>query len=171
LHGLEHVVRAAHLIEAEHDDIRIEIVGAGDTESAVRRLASDLDVRSVQFSGRRPYAELPALMAASHVCLGIFGTSGKAQRVIPNKVFDALAAERAVITADTPAAREALTHSVTAWLCPPGDPQALADSILALRSSPSTRTEIARRGHELFEREFCIDAIAADLTSVVLDVL
>ncbi len=70
-----------------------------------------------------PTKSSPALMAASHACLGIFGTSGKAQRVIPNKVFDALAAARAVITGDTPAAREVLTHADTAWLCPPGDPR------------------------------------------------
>ena len=110
-------------------------------------------------------------MAASHACLGIFGTSGKAQRVIPNKVFDALAAARAVITGDTPAAREVLTHEDTAWLCAPGDPRALADSILALRAAPEARAQIARRGHELFQQKFCIDAIAADLAPIVLEVL
>ena len=171
LHGLEHVVRAAHLLEQHDDGIRIEIVGAGDTEARIRQLASELDVRSVQFLGRRPYEELPTLMAASHACLGIFGTSGKAQRVIPNKVFDALAAARAVITGDTPAAREVLTHADTAWLCPPGDPRALADSILALRAAPDARARIARRGHELFQQKFCIDAIAADLAPIVLEVL
>ena len=42
LHGLEHVVRAAHLLEQHDDGIRIEIVGAGDTEAtdpAARRRA------------------------------------------------------------------------------------------------------------------------------------
>ena len=61
LHGLEHVVRAAHLLEQHDDGIRIEIVGAGDTEARIRRLASELDVQSVQFLGRRPYEELPSL--------------------------------------------------------------------------------------------------------------
>jgi glycosyltransferase involved in cell wall biosynthesis len=171
LHGLQHVVRAAHLIEQEHDDIRVEIVGGGDTEADIRRLASELDVGNVRFLGRRPYEELADMMAASHVCLGIFGTSGKAQRVIPNKVFDALAAARAVITADTPAAREALIHADTAWLCPAGDPRALADSILALRSSEETRARIARSGHALFEQKFCLDAISADVGPIVLEVL
>ena len=171
LHGLQHVVRAAHLIERDHDDIRIDIVGGGDTEADVRRLATDLDVGNLHFLGRRPYEELAALMAASHVCLGIFGTSGKAQRVIPNKVFDALAAARAVITADTPAAREALTHADTAWLCSPGDPRALADSILALRSSEQTRALIAHNGYELFRQKFCLDAISADVGPIVREVL
>jgi glycosyltransferase involved in cell wall biosynthesis len=110
-------------------------------------------------------------MAASDVCLGIFGTSPKAQRVIPNKVFDALAVGRPVLTADTPAVREVLTHGETAWLCPPGDPAALAEALLALRSEEGTRRRLAERGHELFVQRFSIDALARDLGAIVAEVL
>ena len=172
LHGLEHVVRAAHLLEQHDDGIRIEIVGGGDTEARIRRLASELDVRSVQFLGRRPYEELPDLDGGEpcvprdlrHVRQG-------AARHPEQGVRRAARAARAVITGDTPAAREVLTHADTAWLCPPGDPRALADSILALRAAPDARARIARRGHELFQQKFCIDAIAADLAPIVLEVL
>jgi glycosyltransferase involved in cell wall biosynthesis len=171
LHGLEHVVRAAHLLDRAGEEIRIDIVGTGATEDAVKRLAAELQVRNVRFHGRCPYEQLPGEMAASDLCLGIFGTSPKAQRVIPNKVFDALAVARPVVTADTSAVREVLTHGETAWLCPPGDPEALADAVLALRSDEGARRRLAERGHELFVQRFSLDALSRDLTAIVLEVL
>ncbi len=171
LHGFEYVVRAAEALESMGADVQIDLVGSGQTEAHVRRLATDLSVGNLRFLGRRSYEELPALIAASHVCLGIFGTSAKAARVIPNKVYDALAVGRAVITADTPAAREALTHDKDAWLCAPGDPDALAAAILRLRSDDAARTRIAEEGHRLFLQRFSIDALSRDLSEIVCDVL
>jgi glycosyltransferase involved in cell wall biosynthesis len=171
LHGLEHVVRAAAVLERAGANVLVDIAGSGQTEPDVRRLAGDLDLRSVRFLGRRPYEELRELMGASHVCLGIFGTSPKAARVIPNKVFDALAVARPVITADTPAAREVLTHGEHAWLCAPGDPDALAGAILALRDDAATRRRIASAGHRLFRQQFSVDAISRDVTELILDAI
>jgi glycosyltransferase involved in cell wall biosynthesis len=171
LHGLEHVVRAADLLQQAGEDLRIDVVGGGATEAAVQGLAARLRVENVRFRGRIPYGELPGEMAASHVCLGIFGTSPKAQRVIPNKVFDALAVARPVVTADTPAAREVLIHGETAWLCPPGDPEALAASLVALRADDAQRRHIAERGHELFVERFSVDAIARDVATIVGELL
>ena len=71
-------------------------------------------------------ATLATVLAAT---LGIFGASEKAQRVIPNKVFQALACGTPVVTADTPAARELLRDGESALLVPPGDPAALIDAI------------------------------------------
>ena len=171
LHGLEYVVEAAHLLERSGDRVSIEVVGTGATESSVHQLARRLGVQSIRFLGRRTYRELPPLMAKSHVCLGIFGTSPKAGRVIPNKVFDALATARPVVTADTPAAREAFTHRHDAWLCPPGDAAALADALRVLRSDAALRQNLADRGHELFRRRFSLDAVSRDLADVLLDAL
>jgi len=51
-----------------------------------------------------PYEQLAGLIGSSRIWLGIFGTSGKAQRVIP-KVLDPLAMGKPLITADMPAVR------------------------------------------------------------------
>lgn len=171
LHGLEHVVRAASALERRREAVDVDIVGAGQTEADVRRVAAELGVGRVRFLGRLPYEELAGLMARAHVCLGIFGTSDKAARVIPNKVFDALAVGRPVITADTPAAREALAHGKTAWLCPAGEPDALADAITSLRADERTRERIARNGHQLYRERFSIDALSRDVAHIVQEAL
>ena len=51
LHGLEHVVRAAALLEARDFEVTIDIVGDGDTAKSVHRLAAELGVHSVHFLG------------------------------------------------------------------------------------------------------------------------
>lgn len=74
--------------------------------------------------------ELPALVAAHDVCLGIFGTGPKALRVVPNKVFQGAAAGCAIVTSDTAPQRRTLGEA--AVFVPPGDPDALAEALLRL---------------------------------------
>jgi glycosyltransferase involved in cell wall biosynthesis len=53
--------------------------------------------------------------------------------VIPNKVFQILAAGRPLITADTPAIRELLDSNDAVCLIPAGDAIALKDAVLRMR--------------------------------------
>ena len=66
------------------------------------------------------YERLGEELAAAGICLGVFGRSEKAARVVPNKVYHAMCVGRPVITADTPAAREVLEDERTALLVPAG---------------------------------------------------
>src|SRR5690606_7752009 len=77
------------------------------------------------------YTDLRREIAAADVCLGIFGTSDKAASVIPNKVFQVLAAGRPLITRDSPAIRELVEHDMQdITLVPSGDARSLADAIM-----------------------------------------
>ncbi|GAB6936532.1 glycosyltransferase [Isoptericola variabilis] len=76
-------------------------------------------------------ADLPALVAAHDVCLGIFSATPKGLRVVPNKVFQGLAAGCVVVTSDTEPQRRLLGDHLE--LVPPADPVALAGRLLALR--------------------------------------
>ena len=66
-------------------------------------------MQALVLAGPAPYAELPARMAAAHVVLGAFGSTAKAGRVVPHKVYQGLAAGRAVVTGDGRGVREVLT--------------------------------------------------------------
>jgi glycosyltransferase involved in cell wall biosynthesis len=169
LHGVEYIVEAARLLEGAGVPVRISLLGSGQTRDRVERLARELQVSNVRFLDRLPYEALPAAIARSHVCLGIFGTTPKAARVIPNKVFDAVACGRAVITRDSPAVREWFTDRENVWLCPPGDAQALADAIVELESDEATRERIAQAGLDLFRRAFSVDATGRRLAELVRD--
>ena len=88
------------------------------------------------------YERLPEEIQRAGCALGVFGTSPKTGRVIPNKAFQALACGTPLVTADTPAARELLTDGESALLVPPGDPDALADGVAAARERRGARPAI-----------------------------
>jgi glycosyltransferase involved in cell wall biosynthesis len=95
--------------------------------------------------------ELPGVVARHDVGIGIVGTTDKATRVVPNKVYQCAAAGTAVVTGDTPPQRRAFGDAVT--YVPPGDSQALATAIVALaadRARLAERKQAARAAAESF---------------------
>ena len=108
-----------------------------------------------------PSDELPALVAAHDVCLGIFGTGPKALRVVPNKVFQGAAAGCAIVTSDTPPQRRTLGDA--AVLVPPGDPAALAAALLGLAADRSELARMRRLARQLAARRFTPEQVVAPL--------
>jgi glycosyltransferase involved in cell wall biosynthesis len=143
LHGVETILAAAALAP----EIPFRIVGSGQLDQL-------LDERpdNVTWVDWVEYEELPAVVRAAACVLGVFGTSDKAARVIPNKAFHALACARPLVTADTPAARELLTDGRDALLVPPGDAAALAAAVRRLRDDPALGEMLASAGRRTYER-------------------
>lgn len=136
LHGTLVLAQALALLA---DDPRIEVtmVGTGQDHDAARRVAAGNP--RVAWVDWVPAEELPAYVAGHDVSLGIFGTTPKALRVVPTKVFQGAAAGTVVVTSDTDPQRAALGDA--AVLVPPGDPAALASTLRRLADSPA---EVAR---------------------------
>jgi glycosyltransferase involved in cell wall biosynthesis len=159
LQGIETIVRAAQLLES--DGVRVRIVGDGQERVRIEALARELDVGNVQFVGRLPVSELPGEIAAASLCLGIFGTTPKADRVVPNKLFECLAMCRAVVTADTSAIRLAFDDEIAR--VPAGDPEALANAVRQLFYDEDRLAQLAKAGHARFERDYSESALAQTL--------
>ena len=108
--------------------IDFTIVGRGQDRAAFDAQARR--ARGREWSTGSRTTSSPGLIADHDVVLGVFGTTDKAARVIPNKVYQAAAVGRAIVTADTPAARDAFGDD--AVLTPAGDAPALAAALVAL---------------------------------------
>lgn len=149
LQGAATVLEAAALLDGE--DVTIRMVGRGQQLDELRPRADAAP--NVELVPRWvSYEKLRREIAEAHVCLGVFGTTGKAGRVIPCKVFDALAVGRPVVTADTAGVRELLAPEEDALLVPAGDAAALAAALRRLAADDALRLRIAQRGHEVFRR-------------------
>lgn len=148
LQGVQYIVKAAKLLENER--ITFNLIGKGQVYEEVFRLANELRVTNVNFINPVPYSALREYMAKSDLCLGIFGDTSKAQLVIPNKIYEALAMARPVLTAKTPAIEELLIGGEDAMLCLPNNPDDIAEKIRILMQDRPLRERLAKHGHDTF---------------------
>jgi glycosyltransferase involved in cell wall biosynthesis len=137
-------------------DLHFRIVGSGQLESLVQERPGN-----VEWVPWVEYERLPAELHRAGCALGIFGTSDKARRVIPNKAFQALACGTPLLTADTPAAREFLVHDESALLVPAGEPEALAAALRTLRADPELAQRLGRGGRAAYEAQASEQALGA----------
>lgn len=151
LHGLETIVRAARRLEEDGEPIRFLLIGDGEERRRIENLARTLGTTSIRFQNPRPPEDLADCIGEVDLCLGIFGVTGKAGRVVPNKVYEALASARPVVTGDSPAAREILTDGFDCLLCERGNPEALAAAIRRLQGDPDLARTLAENGRRSFE--------------------
>ncbi|MEP6463492.1 MAG: glycosyltransferase [Frankiaceae bacterium] len=127
------VVGEALGLLADFPAVAASMIGSGQDWAATRTVAAGNP--RVEWRAWVAPENLPAVVAEADVCLGIFGTSAKAQRVVPNKVFQGAAAGCAIVTADTPPQRRILGDA--ALFVPPGNPPALAAMLQRLAADPA----------------------------------
>ncbi len=144
LHGIETVLEAARL----EPELRFRVIGSGQLEELL-----DSRPPNVDWTPWVEYERLPSELHAAGCALGIFGTTAKAQRVIPNKAFQALACGTPLVTADTPAARELLADEESALLVRPGDPQALAGAVRRFADDRGLAQQLSRAGRTMYEQQ------------------
>jgi glycosyltransferase involved in cell wall biosynthesis len=170
LQGIETIIRAAKRLEM-HKNIRIRLVGKGQTYDSCRALANELDVKNIIWDEAMGVQLVAAKIAESDICLGIFGDSDKSLRVVPHKAFETIASCRPLITSDSQGHREVFTNGTDAVLVPPANPAALADAIAALANDAALRERITKNGYALFEKKYSIKHIGAALKGVLEEAL
>ncbi len=168
LQGVDTILRAAKLLES--DGVVVRVIGSGQEQANVDKVMADLRPANVELVGRVPLSELPGEIARATVCLGIFGTSEKAQRVVPNKVLECVAMGRPVISADSPAMREAFGADEI-MLVPAGNPEALADAVRKLLADTETREKFAAAAHEHYLAAYSTEPLTRLLDSQLRQVL
>jgi glycosyltransferase involved in cell wall biosynthesis len=156
LQGAPVIARALALLDGE---VRATVIGQGQDGPDVD--AALVGVRGVDRRSWVEPGELARLVAAHDVCLGIFGTGGKARRVVPNKVYQGAAAGCAVVTSDTAPQQRALREA--AVYVPPGDPEALAEALRSLARDRPRLDDLRRRSAALAADSFTPAAVTVAL--------
>ncbi len=152
LHGLSTLLAAVASVPRVH----LTLVGgtAADRVEAQRLLGDRLRLLP-EFVDRQRIA---SLLDECQLVAGVFGDSGKAQRVVPFKVVHALGAGRPVLTADTPAVCGWLEGSGAVFLTPAANVAALAGTLRRLVNDPQQLCDAAAAARPAYDRTFSLHA-------------
>lgn len=166
LQGVQNIIRAAKILENE--DIKFKIIGKGQTYRDALKLSKELEIKNITYVDWVKYEELPEDIASADICLGIFGETNKAKRVIPNKVFETIAMRRPLITMDSQAIRELLTDKENCILCK-SDSESLASAILELKNNKHLREKIAEKGYNTYIKSATPEIIGREILNIAIN--
>jgi glycosyltransferase involved in cell wall biosynthesis len=161
-HGLDAVIRAM----AAHDampGVVFTVVGDGPARPGLESLAATLGIADrVRFVGLVANERVPDVVASFDVALQ--------PRVVdyasPLKIFDYMAAGRAIVAPDQPNIREILVHERTALLFDPARPDTMWTAIARLLADGTLRQELGTAARaELERRDFTWSGNAARIVT------
>jgi glycosyltransferase involved in cell wall biosynthesis len=166
--GAEYIVKAAKILEQER--IIFTFCGKGQDGPKAYGLAKQLGLKNIIFKGMLDGEHLVRELANADVSLGNFGDTPLAPLIISNKVYEALASRKPVITSDMPANREFFSEGEVVFV-PLANAEALAQEILTLKNNPSLRERVARRGYEKFVMSASPQVLGGELKAIIQELI
>lgn len=148
LHGVEIIIDAATILESHRGPgfARFTLIGDGTTAWRSDRDIAARGLRSVRRLPRISYRDALDELARADLALGVFGTTAKAGRVVPHKLYQAMALGVPTVTRRSRAIAEFFREGEHAILVPPGDPAALARVIEDLAGDAARLGRIGAAG-------------------------
>lgn len=169
LQGPEVIVEAARCYKGP--PVQWTLLGHGPLQPTCRAAARALP--HVRFEPWIAYEELPARIHRADILLGVFGGSEKAGRVIPNKVFQALACGRPVITRQAAAYPTSLQQHASRglrWVVP-NDARALAAAVAELAAHREELPAIAEEAAAIYRVHFSAEIVCGQLRQAMERIL
>ena len=146
--------------------LHFAFVGDGADKARLQQKVTRLGLRNVTLRPGVPHEDVPALLAAADICLVPLRDVPLFATFIPSKMFEYLAAGKAVIGSVTGEAGQIL-RDAGALVVPPEDSLALADAIRELAISPQRRQAMGRAGRTHVEQCYDRAALAREYRKIL----
>jgi lipopolysaccharide/colanic/teichoic acid biosynthesis glycosyltransferase/glycosyltransferase involved in cell wall biosynthesis len=164
--AIETIVQAAGLLK-QHLEIHFLLVGDGKERRRLESLAQKLELDNLTFAGVCPKSEMPDLLAASDACIATLKNIPMFRTTYPNKVFDYMAAGRPTVLGIDGVIRQVIEAANGGIYVPPGDEQALAETVLSLSRDRQLGTELGRNARVYVEQHFNRDRQGAGFVALL----
>lgn len=152
--GLELLLRAMPAIIDARPDMRLLLVGGGPQEADLKALSAELKLQDrVIFTGRVSHNQVQHYYDQVDVFVYPRLRMRLTELVTPLKPLEAMAQGKLVVASDVGGHRELIRPGETGELFPAGDPQALADSVLALLEQHDDWERRRQNGRRYIEAE------------------
>lgn len=156
-HGMSNdlgVVLQAAVFLADRNDIQIVLVGDGKEKPALVDQAEQLNLKNVTFVQSQPKNQMADVLAAADACIAILKPIDLYRTTYPNKVFDYMAAGKAVILAIGGVISEVILDEKAGLAVNPGDPDDLAAVIRRMADDPPSTHAMGAAGRDAIEKRY-----------------
>ncbi len=149
LHGVDIILHAFKILENKNIDFTATIIGNGQTFKTQKALFESLSLKNVKMNGEIiDEKNLSDEIRKSDIILGIFGNSKKAKSVVPNKVFQALACKKTIVTMNSDAIDEFFTKDDLIQCT--NTPKEVAKQLELIIKDSELRDKISTHGYNSF---------------------
>ena len=145
-YGPDYLIKAMALILAEHKDVELVMVGAGEMKNDLIQLAKSLNIADqISLIGPIPHQRVSLLLSQTDIFV--------MPSIFHNETFGVAAVEAQamgipVVATNVGGVPEAVVHGVTGILVEPKSEQQLADAILTLIENPELRMQMGKAGRQ-----------------------
>ena len=168
-HHLVTLLDAAERLK-DRGDIGVIFVGSGAEEKALRSEAARRKLPNVIFAGAVSKREVRDYWRLCDVALVLLRDQALFRHVLPSKIFEAMATERALILGARGESASVVEEAQAGIPIPPEDAEALARAIARLADNPAERTAMGKAGRRYVTERFNRDALAGQMLKVIEDV-
>lgn len=150
-HGLDTILEAADKLRGDRR-IALLLVGDGAERARLVEKAANMGLDNVKILGQRPKRDMPGIWAATDISIILLKKSDLFRKVIPSKMFEAMAMECPIVLGVEGESRELLEAGGAGLAIEPENADELASVIVKLADNPDQRAQIGRSGG-IFVRE------------------
>lgn len=149
-HGLDNILAAAKLLDGR-GDTHFLFVGDGSAKLKLQDLASSMRLRNVSFLAPVSNRELAAYISISTAGLASLLDIPLHDGARPSKMFPVLASGRPLIFVGRGEAARLIHDAGAGIVVAPGNPEALAATVLELAGNPGLAESLGQRGRKYVE--------------------
>ncbi|WP_371231520.1 glycosyltransferase family 4 protein [Pseudomonas sp. QE6] len=146
IRGIDNIVRALNLINAEKDHARFRLAGFFQESGHLEELSLEEGWRHVDFIGPVKRHDVPRLLSGARCGLVTFLPANNHINAQPNKLFEYMAAGIPLIASDFRLWREIVKKYDCGILVDPESPENIADAVLEILENPQRSTEMGTNG-------------------------
>ena len=165
-HGLETVIEAAGRLR-DNSQVLFVFVGSGAAKPGLVRQVESLGLRNVTFIDQVPQEEAARLINAADVMLVHLKSQSGGEFSVPHRIFSYMLCGKPIIAVAAGGTADLVQSSGCGWVCPPSDPDALAEVIRLAATDPDACRALGRKGLPVAQGEYSHTRLLAQIEDAI----
>lgn len=167
--GVDIVLQSINELARDIPNIKLVICGEGPLLNKLARIRRDLRAeRYVSILGRRPFEQMPEIIAAADVCINPYLQDVRSTFAFPSKIAEYMATGKSVIATDLPGTKSILGSQSGAVLV---SIEEFVDSLRAILKDDDQRRRLGAQCRKYSEACFSIESVSQRFENVLSEVV